>query len=406
MQPLYLSNGNKHHTYGQTQGQTQAQTQGQSSERYRDTNRELIKHIYSTIDISQFKFELIKYGEQLNKFISNTYFISPNYNGKNCLLVFTKIKTKYYSFLIDRKQLSYSFDKINFNEVFIHHCNVDVDLSIYDGSGSIFDGIHVRKGTENEFIITDIYNFKGINYTGFKLKLKLFELEMYLNNININIREKLSAKTNIHLKINKIDDITNIRNFITSTLKDYEKEYQVRGICFYPEFSGTKLIYLFDSYTKPAIDHVPKDTEHQSDIESSVSAGHDKMKKAKGLVKKVYTAKTKGPIYGILEMHATKTADNYKMYALDTDTDSKGKNIYKKCQMDIAYIPDMKKSQWCKDITTKTHKGTVFVKCIWRDDKKKWEPLELKDVKLPSLMEDIRKNIIEMEESDSDSDVE
>jgi hypothetical protein len=128
------------------------------------------------------------------------------------------------------------------------------------------------------------------------------------------------------------------------------------------------------------------------------------MKKAKGLVKKVYMAKNKGPIHGILEMQATKIADNYKMFALEKITE--GTTVkYKKCQMDIAYIPNMKKSQWCRDITTKSHRGSVYVDCIWRDDKKKWEPVELnEDVKIPSMMEDLRKNIIEMEVSDSDSD--
>ena len=50
-------------------------------------------------------------------------------------------------------------------------------------------------------------------------------------------------------------------------------------------------------------------------------------------------------------------------------------------------------------------KGSVFVECLWRDDKRKWEPLDINtEVRLPSLMSDIRENIVEMEEMDSDSD--
>ena len=103
-------------------------------------------------------------------------------------------------------------------------------------------------------------------------------------------------------------------------------------------------------------------------------------------------------------MKATTISDNYKLFAVEqVKVDST--HLLKKCQMDIAYIPSMEKSKWCRDITTNSHKGSVFVKCIWRDTKRKWEPLELKpDVKIPSLMEDIRKNIIEMEGSGSDSD--
>src|SRR5690606_34801581 len=94
-------------------------------------NRELIKYIYSTVEISKFKYEILRSKQQLGRFISNTYYVSPNYYGKNCLLVFTKIKSKYYSFLVDRRQLSYSIDKVNMDDVYIHHCNVEIDLSIY-----------------------------------------------------------------------------------------------------------------------------------------------------------------------------------------------------------------------------------------------------------------------------------
>ena len=92
------------------------------------------------------------------------------------------------------------------------------------------------------------------------------------------------------------------------------------------------------------------------------------------------------------------------MYAVDKiKIDNKVK--LKKCQMDIAYISGIKKSQWCRDIINKSPKASVFVRCMWRDDKHKWEPIEVIDnVNLPSLMEDILEKLVEMEESDSDSD--
>jgi hypothetical protein len=404
-------------------------------ERYKDTNRDLIKYIYSTLDISQFKFDILRYEQQLSKFVTGKYFVSPNYQGKNCLLVFTKLKAKYYSFLIDRRQLSYSMDKVNFDEVYIHHCNIDVDLSIY--GGSVFDGVYVRKGNQHEFIITDVYMFKGADYTGNKLNHKMFELEMYLNNINAQtrqVRDRINAKTNLELKINKLHDIMDIRKFVDTDIKIYEKDYQVKGVCFYPEISGMKLIHLFDtphdddqqrftrhrsvdnmdtqdkignqgSYQhKPSKSPDSKYVRDDSDNHSSPRNNDVSMKKAKGLVKKVYVAKTNDPVYAVLEMIATKTSDNYKMFAFEQIKSGSSTKL-KKCQMDIAYIPDIKKSKWCRDIITNSHRGSVFVKCIWRDEKRKWEPLELKDdVKLPSLMDDIRKNIVEMEQSDSDSD--
>lgn len=391
-------------------------------DRYKETNRELIKYIYSTVDIAQFKFDIIRYEQQLSKFISGTYFISPNYSGKNCFLVFTKLKTKYYSFMIDRRQLSYTLDKVKMDEVYVNHCNVDVDLAIYDGT--ILDGIYIRKGNQHEFIVTDVYSFKGTDYTNNKLNHKLFELEMYFDNINSQIRfikERINAKINLELKINKLHKITDIKKFLDTIFKESEKTYQIRGVCFYPEMSGTKLIYLDNDNNNENSDNIDKfrDITHNPQTESNTfsrrgikdgdnnsddSSPHDKgLQKSKSIIKRVFVSTTNDPVCAILEMQTTKTADNYKLFALEQVKEGTRIRL-KKCQMDIAYIPNMQKSQWCRDITTASPKGSVFVKCIWRDAKSKWEPMELKtDVKLPSLIDDIRKDIVEMEKSDSDS---
>jgi hypothetical protein len=471
-------------------------------DRYKEINQDLIKYVYSSIDISRFRYDLLKYEQQLNKLLFGKYFVSPNFYGKNCFLVFTKLKSKYYSFLIDRRQLSYTLDKVNFEEVYVHHCNVDVDLSIYNGT--IFDGVYIKKNmlhsnakfrpidSHHEFIVTDVYTFKGADYTGNKLNHKLFELEIYLENINSQIkfiRDRINAKTNLELKVNKLHDISNIRQFINNDLKIYEKNYQVKGVSFYPEMSGTKLIHLFDNdYTNnddngtssgpigtssgpvctssrrahPVginnVDNIINSINHDNllnrqeeyDSNSSVettkprfyknnSLAFDNTKdndlvknvsnnsipncqsqtnspkrmlqprqmntqKNNNLVKRVYVAKFNEPIYAVLEMKATKITDNYKLFAVE-EVNIDGAIRYKKCQMDIAYIPNMEKSKWCRDVTTNSPKGSVFVKCVWNQEKNKWEPLELKPgIKLPSLMEDIRKDIVELEKSDSDTD--
>lgn len=498
---------------------------GNYYDRFKDINRELIQYIYQSIDISQYRYDVLKFENQLNRFISGTYFVSPNFNGRNSFLVFTKMKGKYYSFLVDRKQLSYTLDKVRFDDVYIHHCNVEIDISIYNGT--IFDGVYIKRGQFHEFIITDVYTFKGNDFRETKLNHKLFELEMYLKNINSQIsfiRERINAKINLELKVNKLHDVVDIRQFVNNELKQYEASYQIKGVCFYPEISGTKLIHIPDndllnnddfnnrlenalinkstydqnstqfnkngneinrgkpyddrqnniqanltnspkvvqqtqSVSKNAsksnqiissnidqFNKCPNNNENSESSESSeisdncnsvtntstcnimgrnnnISADHKRyhpdqpnanilknkvknnasdMKKVDGIIKRIYIAKTAEPIFAVLEMKTTKTADNYKLFAVEQIKD-KGDVRLKKCQMDIAYIANMEKSKWCREITTNSPKGSVFVKCVWRDDKRKWEPLEIADVKLPSLMDDIRKNIVEMEQSDSDT---
>jgi hypothetical protein len=376
---------------------------------YRGINQELIKYIYTTLDISQFKYEILKYEDQLNKFTSDVYHIAPNFNGKNSFLVFNKINSRYYSFLVDRKQLSYNYEKIDIDNVFIHHCNVDIDLSLYNGT--IFDGIYIKKGDIHEYIITDVYYFKGTDYTSNKLTHKLFEVKLYLDNIGVQIRcnqNKINNRTNLTLTVNEICDIKDIRNYVNTYTKKYNNKYQMRGLCFYPDISGIKLIHLF-SNTNNNTTNINKILVHdtQSDNSSSNKNNNYKtsnLKRSNRLVKKVFIAKNNAPVYTILEMKATSIVDNYKMYAVEK-VQNGGITKLRKYQMDIAYISSIKKSEWVRDIINDSPKGSVFVKCIWRDDKHKWEPLELvKNVRLPSLMDDILEKIHVMEESDSDSE--
>ena len=62
----------------------------------------------------------------------------------------------------------------------------------------------------------------------------------------------------------------------------------------------------------------------------------------------------------------------------------------------------------CFDQTTifysHLQKDNIFVKCIWRNDKKKFEPFEVADVKLPSLIDDIKKKMIEIEIDNTDDE--
>jgi len=361
-----------------------------------ETNKKLIKYIFDTIgNISSYKYEILKYESQLNKFISSNvnYYLTPNIYGKNCFLVFTKIIDKYYCYLVDKKQLSYDYDKLDFSKIIVYNYNVSVDASIYDGT--IFDGIQTKKQDNYEFLITDIYQFKGANCTNDKLRTKFFEVDIYLRNIDTSARyniNKEKSKYNIELKLTKHYDIFDISNFIKTKIKSYEKNYQVRGLTFYPEISGTKLIYLFDNELNL----------NSTSTNTNIITPEYKINKSKSLIKKEFISKTNNDIYAILEMCATLQPDNYKLFALETVTINAQTKL-KKCQMNIAFIPDIKKSIWCREIMNSNK--IVFVKCIWRHNKKKWEPLEVvNDVKLPTLIDDIRKQLVEIEIDDTDSE--
>ena len=131
-------------------------TNNKTVNRFKNNNvkSQLIDYIYSSIDISKFKYEIIETHSDLPKIFSDKFYLTANFIGNNCLLVFTKINDKFYTFTIDRKTLSYSKSRININKINIKYVSVDADIKIYDGT--IFDGIYYNYNGIDQFIISDI----------------------------------------------------------------------------------------------------------------------------------------------------------------------------------------------------------------------------------------------------------
>lgn len=380
---------------------------------YHEDNNNVVSYVYDSLDLSKYNFEILDKHNQLSKFVSNRYFLTHNYYGKNSFLVFAKVRGKFYSSVIDRRTMSYDKTKINMSKLDIIHFNVDVDEKIF--RGTILDGTYNKVNGEHLFIISDVFYFCGEDMRNVKLDLKMEQVKLYLDNINhiTSNKFKINKRYNLELKISEFENIKNIRDFVS------QKNHS-RGICFYPELTGTKLIYNFNDKVDNIRDKKVKSnntistTSTISTISTFTNSKNEKYDKLdrsdkseterKRLIKISYSSKTSDDIYAILEMKATRTPDNYKMSALELKKEN-GRQCYRKFPMDIAYISDLKKSTWCRDITSNNSKGSVIVKCLWRNDKKKWEPIELSDQKFPTLIDEIRENLIEIEDTDSDSDV-
>jgi hypothetical protein len=406
---------------------------------YKSKKEELIRYLYNTINVSQFKYEIINNVSQLDKIVSSQHYLSAEFFGKNCFLVFTKLKSNFYSFLIDRTQLKYKIDDINFDTINIQQCNVDVDISIY--TGTIFDGTYIIKNNKHTFMCNDVYYFKGTDCISNNLQHKLLNIQMYFNSIgSTNTRaEMFDNRIHLEIQINKLQDVKTIRSFVNDKIvstpekKTFFDNFMTRGLCFWPQKSGTKLLYIYGKdYEKPREKpreiHKENHTDGLKDIFKDSLKDKDNIKdkdnlkdkddfkqtkkpyiikddvspKKTPLSKKSYVAKNDSPIYAILEMKATRLVDNYKMYAIEKVVDNNVPRL-KKYQLDIAYIPNIKKSKWCKDITVSSTNGSVLVKCLWKDDKRKWEPMEhVTDIKFPSYIDEIREKLIEIDQSDSD----
>ena len=203
----------------------------------------LIKYLYSKINLLQYTYKLLKYEPDLNDLLLDKYFVSANFFGTNCFLIFFTLNNKYYSFLVDKKNLKYSIKDLKDEDVNIESVKIKIDNIIY--SGTIFDGIYIKKNKKNKtdvFVITDVYLFKGSD-CDMDMKIKMKIVTEFLSN---NYRPQKEDTTVI--SINLLYEIKTIRNLIDTIIPSLD--YSVRGLCFYPNKSGRKIIYLFPEGSK------------------------------------------------------------------------------------------------------------------------------------------------------------
>lgn len=358
---------------------------------------QLVNYIFNVIDLSRFKFELLQFDNELHQLVEKKYFLSANFSGSNCLLVFTKIRDTYHSCLIDRKTLSYNRQKINVNDVITYPVNLKLDREIYNGT--IFDGIFIQ-GKKKTFVITDVYFFKGQDYTMSKLDSKLLTIYSYLKS-NYVENEKTN---NIILAVNQLYPLSDIEKLVEKEIPKI-KDFFVRGIAFYPEKSGTKLIYLNGNETKENSSNMQQKNNNyvsksnvenntKSNIENINVTQNNSTQQIKKQVKVFYCPKDKQDEDYIFQMKTTEMPDVYLLNVVEP-VKKDGKNLLKTVKVGIAYIPTVQRSKWCKELVKNTN-GNMLVHCKFNAEKMTWEPFKQSELKKPSLLEEFE--IVEQEQ--------
>ena len=383
---------------------------------HNDLSKQLIGSIFAQQNISNFKYEVIQYESDLSKLIRQKFFTSINFCGTNSLLVFTKISGKHYCFTVERQTLSYNFSKIDYSKVKLDMRNLRLDIDIYNGT--ILDGILVKQSKKDDlFIISDVYKFCGVDYTKSKLDDKLKMIIKYLQN-NYN---QDHIENNILLSVNKIYPISQTENIVNNVLPSI-KTLKARGLCFYPEFSETKLIFLFNNDNKKADNKDTKDNNDtkeikdikdikdikkidMKDIKSNKDNKDKVVKQEKQDVennldkpKFKYVNTSKKDVFAILEIKSTPNIDVYKINAVERVTID-GKKVLKRIPMGIAYISGIEQSHKMNKIFSQEKK--VLMKCKFINDKSKWEPIEVdKSAPHPTLIEDINLELMEISDDE------
>jgi hypothetical protein len=363
----------------------------------------LIDYIYSNINISKFKYKLLEnYSDLANFQESQKFYVSANFSGSNCLLVFCKLKGKFYSFMVDRKTLSFNSEQIKYESVNIIPVNIKLENSIYNGT--IIDGIFIKhdKKKEKFFVITDLYLFRGITTEKDKINMKLSNIETYLD-------YNMKSCQNLILTINKLYELENIDKLVNDDIKKTH-DFHVRGLSFYPEISATKLIYVFNEDKDKKVLNKNNGSESLSrenrEIILPVSSTNNQVSENKK-IKIKYSIKPEfknQEITFVLELKKTEISDVYKLFAVE-EFEKEDKKILKTKKMGIAYIPTRDISLKCKDIFNKNVNGRALFSCKFDDSKNKWIPLdEVKNIKVPNKISEIEMKLELVEETDSESE--
>ena len=384
--------------------------------------KQLVGRIYAEIDISKFRYDMLNYEQDLQKLLKQPYYVTINFCGINSLLVFTKFHDKFYSFTIDRQSLSYNFSKVDFSKTKINLINIGLDDQIYNGT--IFEGILIkRRDMDDLYIISDVYKFCGKDVSKDKLNMKLFNIvEYFKSNYDKNL-----TSNNIELEVNRIFELKKFDYFYKDVLPK-TKTLKYRGICFYPEISDTKLVYMINTdgntnantsniSSKPFIKTQINNKTSEKSLEKSIepnniinnshdNKSHDNKshdKQISNADKQITYINTSDDIVeAVLDMKITDNPDVYKLYAVQKQIVDK-RTVFKKIFMGIAHIKGIEISHKFKKIFL--DKKSLLMNCKFNNDNSKWEPIDVNpNIKIPTSIEEIESKLAIMEDTISDDD--
>lgn len=309
----------------------------------------IIDNLYSKVDLSKYRYNLLNTIERLENLKNIQHYVSPNYKGKNYLLILLKInKNNINNFpiacLIDRKKLSYHKTQIDINNIEIIELSMKFPDSLYNGT--IFDGKLIQNNDYSTFIIQDSFYYKGHNMLSLNMISKINEIKSMLDTINHSSQLKLIC--------NELYNYNNLKEIITNL---NNSAYPTNGIIFYPMISGINILFI---EKKVVNTHIINNIS-EANINYNIYEGNlinDYINTLKHRVYSYEISENKKKLW----LSKTLTADVYDI----------SENIYGE-KLDIAAIPSLKISIMCEELIKDV---PVQFNCVYSSKFNKWIPIE------------------------------
>lgn len=325
----------------------------------------IISLIYSNLNVSTFKYQLIDDNTSLSMFSNDTYYLTQHIMGINCWIIFYEYESKRYQCIINKKDLKYNQSQIDianlkiytfwFNQKTLSNINTIYPLTILDGK------FIVNTASSNilTYLISDIYIRGG---TICLTENIIDKLKMFNNVLQTSIIPAMSS--DFEIKIIDIFKINQIGDLIFNNIKS--NKLKINGLVFLPIKSGKTYIYINDlefsnlrnNYTLSSIDIAIQQCLHLSvpaiPINMSVEQQLDTQLSNNFILKK------------------TNISDVYELYKL-IDPTTLYLNIKKTNKIGIACVLDIKTSHLLKHYS---NENDIFIhKCIFNEKFNKWMPI-------------------------------
>jgi hypothetical protein len=312
-----------------------------------DLKNKIIDYLFNTIDLKNFRFNMLENIKQLETLQKNPHYVSPNFRGYSYYLLFLKINNIQYCIAIDKRKLSYHKEKINIRHVIMYSIKINTFNTMY--RGSIFDSKLIKYDNNHTMLINDCYILMGNNLLTMNLNDKMKYISgIFKNKINNNSCSNFSFRIN---KLFKYEDLKNlINNIIPSSKLD------TNGIVFFPEYSGISKIFI----NKPQ--KIKEKIEYTSN-ENVNNESYQLIKDFTDFLKARSYSYENGKTKKLL-LEKTNITDVYNIYTLN-----------EKEKLGIAHIPNLRISSLCNESFKDSQKNKF--NCVYNDRFKKWTPLNL-----------------------------